>query len=78
MNIIEIDLRTQPKGCTEHPLVRLEKTIKGLKDGEGVKVITDVNIIPLTAVRLIAKRAGLKVRIIKEQPPLYEVILVRE
>jgi len=75
MGTIEVDLRTQPKGCTGHPLVRLKNILKDLNEEDKVKVTTDENIIPLTAIRLIAKKAGFEVKVISEKPPHYELIL---
>ncbi len=75
MIIIEIDLRVQPRGCKEHPLVRLEKKVKELSEGEKLKVILDANTIPLSAVKIIARRAKLKMSVLRENPPIYEVLL---
>lgn len=72
MGTIEVDLRTQPKGRTEHPLVRLKNILKDLNEEDKVKVTTDENIIPLTAIRL---KAGFEVKVISEKPPHYELIL---
>ena len=55
MGVIEVDLHTQPRGCTDHSLVKLKKVLKSASRAGKVKVIADINIVPLTAVELIAK-----------------------
>lgn len=73
----EIDLREQPKGCSEHPLIRLGREASSLKPGEELRVITDTGIIPLEAVMLAARRAGLEVRETRIEGELAEAVLVR-
>ncbi len=73
--IIIIDLRRPPPGCTEHPLVRLKKAVKTLRKGEIIKVITDSRRIPVETIRVIARKKGLSVKIVAENPPVFEVLV---
>lgn len=75
MKIVTVDLTHQPKGCTEHPLIRLKNTIRDINKNIVIRVITDNNVIPLSTIKIIAKRMNLHMEVIKETPPIYEVIL---
>ncbi|WFO76070.1 sulfurtransferase TusA family protein [Desulfurococcaceae archaeon MEX13E-LK6-19] len=80
MNSVEnlIDLRKQPKGCKEHPLIRLKNTIRRMKKGESIKVITDTTTIPLRTIEIIARKNELKVEIIGKNNNVYEIVLRKE
>jgi len=72
-----IDLRTQPKGCSEHPLVRLKKEVALLKDGEVLKVVTDEEVVPVKTIKVIASKAGLNIEIVRTEGGVTEVLLKR-
>ena len=73
----EIDLRKQPKGCREHPLIRLGKEASSLKPGEELRVVTDAGVIPLEAVKLVARRKGLEIKETRIQGSIVEAVLIR-
>ena len=75
MGLKVIDLRTQPKGCNEHPLVRLKKEVTSLKEGEVLKVITDEEVVPLKTIKVMASRAGLTMEVVRTEEGITEVVL---
>ena len=72
-----IDLRTQPKGCSEHPLIRLKKAVASLKEGEVLKVVTDEEVVPLKTIEVMASKAGLVTEVVKVSEGVTEVVLRR-
>jgi len=62
----ELDLRIQPRGCTDHPLIWLKKRMENMKTGEKIVVITDPSIIPPDAIRVMAARKNIVVEVIAE------------
>jgi TusA-related sulfurtransferase len=73
-----IDLRAQPKGCSEHPLIRLKNDVISLNKGEVLRVITDEEVVPLEAIRVIAYKAGLTMEIARAEKGATEVVLRKE
>jgi len=74
MRAIEVDLTQQPRGCAEHPLVKLKNLIKNVSGDVIIKVKVDTTTIPLSTLKILSKRAGLNMEITKEEPPVYEVV----
>lgn len=70
-----IDLREKPRGCREHPLIKLKRITSSMNKGSTIKVIGDNNIIPLKTIEIIAQKNNLKLNIIKRINEVYEVIL---
>lgn len=70
-----IDLREQPKGCREHPLIKLKNKVRKLGRGDYVKVITDISVIPLQTIKVIAEKNGLVMEVVREEDGVYELIL---
>ncbi len=60
-----IDLRERPRGCVQHPLVRLERATDELKEGDTIIVITNEKIIPLETIKVIAKRKNLALEVLE-------------
>jgi len=75
MRVIEVDLREQPKGCKEHPLIRLKREAESLSMGEELRVVSDEDVVPLEAIRIIASRAGLKLTKTRIAGKTLEVVL---
>ena len=73
-----IDLRTQPKGCSEHPLIRLKKEVASLKEGEVLKVITDEEVVPLKTIKVLSSKAGVDVKVLSSSGGIVEVLLRKE
>jgi len=73
-----IDLTQQPKGCAEHPLIRLKNVVEKLNADEAVEVVTDNSVIPVETIKAIARRKNLEVRVIEQSDPIYKLLLVRE
>jgi len=70
-----IDLRETPKGCKEHPLIKLKRIISEMEHGSKIKVITNTKIVPLKIVEVLAKRKGAKYVTTKINDNVYEVII---
>jgi len=60
-----IDLRETPKGCKEHPLIKLKRIISEMEHSSKIKVITNTKIVPLKIVEVLAKRKGAKYVLLK-------------
>ncbi|MET1159736.1 MAG: hypothetical protein ABWW65_02135 [Thermoprotei archaeon] len=76
--IKSLDLRIKPAGCSQHPLIKLRKFVEKLSSGEGIKVVTDESIIPVSTLRVIAKRKGLKLEILRQEDRTVELVLYRD
>lgn len=63
----EPDLRIKPKGCTDHPLIWLKKRMKNMEAGEKIVVVTDPAVIPPEAIRVMAAKQNIEVKIIEER-----------
>jgi len=70
-----IDLRETPKGCKEHPLIKLKRIINEMGHGSKIKVITNTKIVPLKIVEILAKRKGAKYVSTKINDNVYEIII---
>ena len=70
-----IDLRETPKGCKEHPLIRLKRIINEMGHGSKIKVITNTKIVPLEIVEILAERKGAKYVSTKINDNVYEIII---
>ena len=70
-----IDLRETPKGCKEHPLIRLKRIVNEMEPGSKIKVITDTKVVPLKIVEILAKRKGAKYYSMKLEDSIYEIII---
>jgi len=70
-----IDLRETPKGCKEHPLIKLKRIINEMGHGSKIKVITNTKIVPLEIVEILAERKGAKYVSTKINDNVYEIII---
>lgn len=62
-----LDLRSQAKSCTEHPLVALQNALKHLGLGDKIEVITNEKVVPIGVVEIIAKKYNAEVRILEKK-----------
>mgnify|MGYP000563044810 CR=1 FL=1 len=64
---VVLDLRVKPEGCTDHPIVRLNKMLKEARSKKDVKIILYANLVdlPPRVIEIIAKKNKLKVESIE-------------
>lgn len=70
-----IDLRERPRGCKEHPLIKLKRIVNEMGHGSKIKIITNTRIIPLKIVEILARRKGAKYEYTKINDYVYEIII---
>ena len=75
--VITIDLTDAPKGCAEHPLIRLKRLIKTVGADTVVKVITDDEVVPVAVIKTLAKSSRMDIKVTVKTHPLYEIVLKR-
>ena len=70
----ELNLLGKEKGCREHPINDLTRALRRMSRGEKIKVMFDVNDIPLEVLDAIAKIRNVKIYILEKKGNIAIVI----
>ena len=70
----ELNLLGKEKGCREHPINDLTRALRRMSRGEKIKVMFDVNDIPLEILNAIAKIRNVKISILERKGNIVTVI----
>jgi len=63
----ELNLLSKEKGCREHPINNLTRALRKMGKGEKIKVIFDINDVPLEILEAIAKIRNVKISILEKK-----------
>jgi len=72
----EVDLRMKRKKCTENPVIKLTQLLREMESNpESLKLILDEREIPFKALRLLAEKRGLTLKLLEKSGSDLTVLL---
>ncbi len=80
MDEVVVDLRFKPKGCTDHPIIRLRRILNQFRTSENARLVIQAYLddLPPKVIELITAKYGLRVDSIERKGNEVKAVISRK